>query len=205
MDSQLKSICEIIHDDIYNYKTNENSITDIIFFDEAIKIEETFENFFNRNDNNFLCKFRKNKNKIENENLVSIEREKPKALILTEQKLFQKFQKYIEQISEILNLNVFIYFIEEGDFFKQAYEVNKVHEYLLDNNFEKTSLIVGLGGGKITDLAGYIASTYFRGINSILIPTNLLAMVDASIGGKTGINHYNYGKNVIGTISQPNW
>jgi len=61
----------------------------------------------------------------------------------------------------------------------------------------------GFGGGKITDLAGFIASVYLRGINLVLIPTTLLSMVDASIGGKNGINNLEFGKNLVGTIYQP--
>ena len=64
------------------------------------------------------------------------------------------------------------------------------------------SLIIGMGGGVITDMVGFIASIYMRGIDHILVPTTLLGMVDASIGGKTGINAQK-GKNIIGTFKQP--
>jgi 3-dehydroquinate synthetase len=63
-------------------------------------------------------------------------------------------------------------------------------------------LIVAVGGGITTDLVAFAASIYMRGIKYILIPTTLLAMVDASFGGKTGINNH-YGKNQIGTFSEP--
>lgn len=184
----------------YNYKTRDSSDTDVIFFEEASQTLEILDKFSSENQNSFLNKILKKPKKF----LEKQTPEKTKTLIITEQKLFEKFQAYIRDLSEHLNLNVFLNFVEKGDFFKQASEVQRIHEYLLENNFEKNSIIIGLGGGKITDLAGFIASTYFRGVSLILIPTNLLAMVDASIGGKTGINHYRYGKNVIGTISQPN-
>jgi len=66
----------------------------------------------------------------------------------------------------------------------------------------RDTLLIALGGGVITDLVGYVAATYCRGIPVIYMPTSLLAMVDASIGGKTGINS-TYGKNTIGTFTQP--
>lgn len=75
-------------------------------------------------------------------------------------------------------------------------------DHLLNLGAGKDTCIIGMGGGIVTDLAGYVASTYCRGVPSIMIPTSLLAMVDASIGGKTGIN-VPQGKNLIGTISQP--
>jgi len=204
MDSQTKFIKENISDNYYTYKTNDESSTEIIFFEEQNDMNKTILNYMINNKNSFIERIlRKNENEIkEKPNCFNMG--KIKSLIISEKKLYIKFEKYINLLAEILNINLYIQFIEEGDFFKQDYEVNKIHEYLLENNFEKNSLIIGLGGGKITDLSGYIASTYFRGISLILIPTNLLAMVDASIGGKTGINHYKYGKNVIGTINQPN-
>jgi len=189
----------------FNYKTTTTSDTDVIFFEEASKGFEYMDKFSFENQKSFLNKILNKKKFFSSSKSTSkISSDKIKALIITEKKLLEKFQGYIEDLTEFFALNVFFNFIEEGDFFKQASEVQRIHEYMLDNNLEKSSIVIGLGGGKITDLAGYVASTYFRGVNLILIPTNLLAMVDASIGGKTGINHSRYGKNVIGTISQPN-
>lgn len=73
---------------------------------------------------------------------------------------------------------------------------------LLENKFGKDSCIVALGGGVTTDIAGFVAATYCRGVSLVMIPTSLLAMVDASIGGKTGVN-VPAGKNLIGCIYQP--
>jgi 3-dehydroquinate synthase len=128
-----------------------------------------------------------------------------KILILTEEKIFSKYSTYINTLLRNFtsNINYFTYYIHEGDFFKNDEIVNKVFSFMLERSFDRSSCIIGFGGGKITDLAGYIASVYQRGIDNILIPTNLLSMVDASIGGKTGINHLKYGKNLIGTVYQP--
>jgi len=75
---------------------------------------------------------------------------------------------------------------------------NKMHSFGLD----RTSLVIGLGGGVITDLTGFVASCYMRGIANILIPTTLMGMIDAAIGGKTAVN-LESGKNLVGTFYQP--
>jgi 3-dehydroquinate synthase len=71
-----------------------------------------------------------------------------------------------------------------------------------ENNFTRSDLIIGFGGGATTDLAGFIAATWLRGVEVILIPTSLLAMVDAAVGGKTGINTP-AGKNLVGVFASP--
>jgi len=73
---------------------------------------------------------------------------------------------------------------------------------LFENNFGKDTCIIALGGGVTTDIAGFVAGTYCRGIPLIMVPTSLLGMVDASIGGKTGVNT-SAGKNLLGCIYQP--
>ncbi len=77
-----------------------------------------------------------------------------------------------------------------------------IQDQLFELGFGRDSCIIALGGGVITDLAGYVAATYCRGIPVIYLPTTLLAMVDASLGGKTGVNTL-YGKNLVGVFSQP--
>ena len=74
---------------------------------------------------------------------------------------------------------------------------------LVNFKADKNTILVGIGGGEITDLTGFIASIYMRGVICEYIPTTLLAIVDAAIGGKNAINYYNI-KNIIGTIYQPN-
>jgi len=80
--------------------------------------------------------------------------------------------------------------------------IKKIQKVLIENNFGRDSVIVAIGGGIIGDIAGFAASTFMRGIKYIQIPTTLLASVDSSVGGKTGIN-FNNTKNVIGTFYQP--
>lgn len=92
--------------------------------------------------------------------------------------------------------------IDPGEQHKTLSTKEQIEQKLLSEGYGKDSCIIALGGGVITDLAGFVASTYCRGIPLVMIPTTLLAMVDASIGGKNGVN-VPQGKNMIGTIYQP--
>ena len=80
--------------------------------------------------------------------------------------------------------------------------VERVYDWLLDSRAERSSTIVALGGGVVGDLAGFVAATYLRGVPFVQAPTSLLAMVDASIGGKVGVDHPR-GKNLIGAFYPP--
>ncbi len=92
--------------------------------------------------------------------------------------------------------------IEDGERYKNLESFADVHTRLLELEFNRRSLLIAFGGGVIGDLAGFVASTYQRGIDFIQIPTTLLAQVDSSVGGKTAVNHP-LGKNMIGTFYQP--
>lgn len=92
--------------------------------------------------------------------------------------------------------------IETGESGKSIEISSYIWQTLLENKADKHSLILNLGGGVVSDLGGFTASVYKRGIDFINIPTSLLAMADASVGGKTGIN-FNGLKNAIGTFTQP--
>ncbi|MBN1822205.1 MAG: 3-dehydroquinate synthase [Prolixibacteraceae bacterium] len=99
------------------------------------------------------------------------------------------------QIQEIVILS--------GEQNKKIESVGKIWEFLSKNGADRKSLLINLGGGMLTDLAGFAASTFKRGIDFVNIPTTLLAQVDASVGGKTGIN-FNGLKNEVGTFREPN-
>ncbi|MGG6296050.1 3-dehydroquinate synthase [Leptolyngbya sp. AN02str] len=89
-----------------------------------------------------------------------------------------------------------------GERFKTPASLQKIYDAALNHRLERSSTIVALGGGVIGDMAGFAAATWLRGIHFVQVPTTLLAMVDASIGGKTGVNHP-HGKNLIGAFHQP--
>jgi len=92
--------------------------------------------------------------------------------------------------------------IEAGEDQKTPATVGLIHDACLERRLERGSLIVALGGGVVGDMAGFAAATWLRGIAVVQVPTTLLAMVDAAIGGKTGVNHPG-GKNLIGAFHQP--
>lgn len=92
--------------------------------------------------------------------------------------------------------------IEAGEQHKTPATVAQIHDAAFQHRLERSSLMLALGGGVVGDMTGFAAATWLRGIGVIQVPTTLLAMVDASIGGKTGVNHPG-GKNLIGAFHQP--
>jgi len=92
--------------------------------------------------------------------------------------------------------------LPDGEQYKNAETLGQIYNSLLANRCERNTPLIALGGGVIGDLTGYAAATYLRGVPFIQIPTTLLAQVDSSVGGKTGINHP-LGKNMIGAFYQP--
>ena len=89
-----------------------------------------------------------------------------------------------------------------GEANKQLATIEKIYEQLIRNHFDRKDLLVALGGGVVGDMTGFAAATYLRGIDFIQIPTTLLAQVDSSIGGKTGVDFLQY-KNMVGAFHQP--
>ena len=92
--------------------------------------------------------------------------------------------------------------IPSGEENKNLTSVEKIWMFLSQNGADRKSLLINLGGGMVTDLGSFAASTFKRGLDFVNIPTTLLAQVDASVGGKTGFN-FNGLKNEIGVINQP--
>ncbi len=97
---------------------------------------------------------------------------------------------------------VFVYTFEAGEHNKNLDTVQDVYEFLIVNKFDRKDMIVALGGGVVGDLAGFTAASYLRGVDFIQVPTSLLAQVDSSIGGKTGVDFRAY-KNMVGAFHQP--
>lgn len=92
--------------------------------------------------------------------------------------------------------------LPDGEAYKNLDTLNQIYTHLLENKADRKTTLLALGGGVIGDMCGYAAASYQRGVNFIQIPTTLLAMVDSSVGGKTGVNHP-LGKNMIGAFHQP--
>lgn len=125
-----------------------------------------------------------------------------RALVITNPLVGALYLSELRESLEKKGFEVFTKIIPDGENYKTMKALNGIYKILFDHNFSRADLIIGLGGGVIIDIAGFVASTYKRGMILINIPTTLLAMVDAGFGGKTGVNT-DLGKNMIGTFYQP--
>lgn len=92
--------------------------------------------------------------------------------------------------------------LPDGEEFKNLDVLNRIFDRLLEKRFNRNCTLIALGGGVVGDMTGFAAASYQRGVNFIQVPTTLLAQVDSSVGGKTGVNHP-LGKNMIGAFYQP--
>ncbi|BBF42444.1 3-dehydroquinate synthase [Lachnospiraceae bacterium KM106-2] len=112
---------------------------------------------------------------------------------------------YVEEVSKRIReraKEVITFTFPAGEESKKLDTVTKLYETLIPAHFDRHDLLVALGGGVVGDLTGFAAATYLRGIDFIQLPTSLLAMVDSSIGGKTGVDLDSY-KNMVGAFYQP--
>lgn len=112
---------------------------------------------------------------------------------------------YLDTLSQVLQrhgVDVLPIILPDGEVYKNAEILGRIYDALLQHRCERKTTMIALGGGVIGDLTGYAAATYMRGVPFIQVPTTLLAQVDSSVGGKTGINHP-LGKNMIGAFYQP--
>jgi 3-dehydroquinate synthase len=115
------------------------------------------------------------------------------------------FHHYGEQVLQSLSqegFQVSHHLFPEGEQHKTLSSIEKLYDAALEQRLERSSTLVALGGGVVGDMTGFAAATWLRGIHFVQVPTSLLAMVDAAIGGKTGVNHP-HGKNLIGAFHQP--
>jgi 3-dehydroquinate synthase len=123
-------------------------------------------------------------------------------LFLVDENVMKYHFEKINSVREKIGIRNNIYTLPSGEKYKSSDQYLKILAFMAENNYGRDSLIVAIGGGVTGDIAGFAASTYMRGIKLIQIPTTLLATVDSSIGGKTGINLFNK-KNIVGTFYQP--
>ncbi len=116
------------------------------------------------------------------------------VIVITDENIWNAHQEKFIGISSIV--------IPAGERFKTQTTVDNIIEQLISLKADRQTFIIGVGGGVVTDIAGYVASVYMRGLKFGFVPTSILAMVDAAIGGKNGIDVGLY-KNMVGTIRQP--
>lgn len=125
-----------------------------------------------------------------------------KICIVTDSNVGPLYAEAVKEELEKTGNAVFLYTFEAGEANKNLNTVEDVYEFLIQNHFDRKDMLAALGGGVVGDLTGFTAATYLRGISFIQIPTSLLAQVDSSIGGKTGVDFRAY-KNMVGAFHQP--
>jgi 3-dehydroquinate synthase len=120
--------------------------------------------------------------------------DKKASIIITDENIFHEHQSKFNDWKTIV--------VKAGEKYKVQFTADLIISQLIQLEADRKTTLIGIGGGVITDLTGYVASIYMRGIKFGFVPTSLLAMVDASIGGKNGIDVAVY-KNLVGSIRQP--
>jgi 3-dehydroquinate synthase len=126
----------------------------------------------------------------------------PRVAIVTNATVAPLYLQQLEQALHARGVEVMSVVLEDGERYKDWVTLNRIYDALLEHRCDRRTTLIALGGGVVGDLTGFAAATYMRGVPFIQIPTTLLAQVDSSIGGKTGVNHP-LGKNMIGAFYQP--
>ena len=122
------------------------------------------------------------------------------ALIVTNETVAPLYLDKVEAALDGFKYETLV--LPDGEEYKNLQTLNTIYDCLLNKKFDRNTTLIALGGGVIGDITGYAAASYQRGVHFIQIPTTLLAQVDSSVGGKTGVNHP-LGKNMIGAFYQP--
>ena len=123
-----------------------------------------------------------------------------KVAIVTNNTVSKLHLEYL--LSKVTAKELHVVTLKDGEEYKNQESIDEILNSLFDNRFNRKSMLIAFGGGVIGDMTGFASSIYQRGIDFIQIPTTLLSQVDASVGGKTGMNN-KYGKNLIGAFHQP--
>ena len=125
-----------------------------------------------------------------------------KVLVLSDETVAKLYIEDLKKNLEISGFEVSEFIIKPGEKSKTLSTAMKIYEKMASKFLSRSDVIISLGGGIVSDLAGFSAATYLRGIKFISIPTSFLAQIDASIGGKNGVN-LSFGKNLVGTFYNP--
>lgn len=125
-----------------------------------------------------------------------------KICIVTDSNVKKLYADDLQNLLSPFCKSISVFVFEAGEEHKNLETVQKLYEFLIKEHFTRADLLAALGGGVVGDLTGFTAATYLRGIDFIQIPTTLLAQVDSSIGGKTGVDFAQY-KNMVGAFHMP--
>ncbi len=127
---------------------------------------------------------------------IKSELKEKRIYVVTDSNVYELYRDFL------IDLSSYVFAFEAGEERKNHSTLLKIYDFLIENGADRYSCVVGVGGGVVGDVTGFAASTYMRGIALYHVPTSLLAMVDSSIGGKTGINYHGL-KNIVGSFYQP--
>ena len=132
------------------------------------------------------------------------ERFQPDApvVVLSDENVARIYLDNIEGVLHEAGFETWPHIIRPGEASKRLETAAEIYDFLIENKTPRGGIIIGMGGGVVGDIAAFVASTYMRGVPYVAVPTTLLAQVDSSVGGKTGLHHRDE-KNVVGTFYQP--
>jgi shikimate kinase/3-dehydroquinate synthase len=126
------------------------------------------------------------------------------AIVISDENVSRLYGDRVEKVLRNAGFAVNFFIVPPGEKTKSINTAIEIYNFLIKKRVERDDILIALGGGMIGDLAGFVAATYLRGIPLIQVPTSLIGIVDASIGGKVAVNHPE-GKNLIGAFYQPNF
>ncbi len=134
---------------------------------------------------------------------ICLSEKNARIVIVSNPKIFRLYGEIVRKSLENADFEVFVFLMKDGERHKNLRSLEMLLKFNGENKLARTDAVVALGGGVVGDLAGFAAAVFLRGIAFLQIPTTLLAMIDSSVGGKTGVNS-DFGKNLIGAFHQPN-
>ncbi len=125
-----------------------------------------------------------------------------KAVVITNKTISDLYGKVFLEALQKNDVDAIAWEMGDGEKYKSVETASAAWDFLVKGKYTRKTCIIALGGGVVGDLAGFVAATFLRGVNFVQIPTTVVAMVDSSVGGKTGVDHP-LGKNLIGAFYQP--
>lgn len=125
-----------------------------------------------------------------------------KLCIVTDTNVFPLYHEAVKTALKEVSDDVFSFVFEAGEKNKNLDTVQTLYQRLIEQEMDRKGVLIALGGGVVGDLTGFASATYLRGIDFVQVPTTLLAQVDSSVGGKTGVDFLQY-KNMVGAFHQP--
>lgn len=112
-----------------------------------------------------------------------------KVLLVSNPEIYDYYGEIAVNSLKTAGFEVATHLIPEGEIYKTLDSITQIYDTAVENFLERSSTMIALGGGVVGDMTGFAAATWLRGISFVQVPTSLLAMIDAAIGGKTGVNH----------------